>query len=73
MLADWIIAERELRGARGLHVVMAESWVGFGYVNSHCVFQPLRGLGDHFHFTEEELRFSKGPRVKQLISTEDKI
>lgn len=54
-------------------MVMAESWVGFGYVNSHCVFQPLRGLGDHFHFTEEELRFSKGPRVKQLISTEDKI
>lgn len=52
---------------------MVESLVGFGYFNIHCVFQPLRDLGDYFHFTEEELRFSKGPRVKQLISTEVKI
>lgn len=73
MLADWIIAEHELRGAKGLRVVMVESWVGFGYFNIHCVFQPPRDLGDSFHFTEEDLRFSKGPRVKQVISTEVKI
>lgn len=75
MLAHWSIAEHELRGAKGLQVVVVEGWVGLGWVI--LTFTMSFNLWEIW-VTVSTLQsrssgLSKVPRVKQLISTGVKI